>query len=671
MDGQLSLFEPDILPAVNGKKDRVPLKCNRVLFQESVYMDTEGMFSGFDEMRVITFSYDLDFIEKIMGFFSYAEIILGADFLVENDRQMTSLLSNAYGAAESVRAHPVLAGRLKDGDAVFRTPLSSIDHRKVFLLMADDGRTRTVIGSANMSAGAWNGSHMENYCFDDSRAGYDAYMEDFRTAWELSEEIPYSVVACKKTDDIVKGNPILSKVKKTDKAIVLQQKMPPEIVKYVIDHKKIGERYDKLLKGADRKTKGGLCEISPKTVQKMESTQRGLKEAPVREEGYPSIEIDCGAVTMAVNGVPQDLHPKEADIRSDLDTLLGAFRNFDDFIDTANLKENHFKLLTLLLASPFIAGLRCHAYVHGADCTSLPLYTLISGKANGGKSFTIQLALKMMTGITLEGTNKKDCNKEKLQMAQMAVKGTPFFVDELDGHFLAVIRDMIKNPDSCERNGRSLQPMSVFASNDVTDPEEALRKRMVFIRISGELPSNIDKSAYATKKAVILQDMGTAFYREYVRRMCGKISAFMDMLSLPAKERGQWYPDLPEASSSVIISIMDDLGYDVPPYIRPLHWDRDYFGSTAISRDSIRAIADEYSINSKAFTVSAGRISIRFGNDKDGKRKLESWKNTLPADMGAVLSSTKETVTLTLDRLALEEASGIHFGKGILKRFRL
>ena len=39
--------------------------------------DCEEVFAGFDEIRVVTYSYGLKFVEQIIKKFSYAEVIVG------------------------------------------------------------------------------------------------------------------------------------------------------------------------------------------------------------------------------------------------------------------------------------------------------------------------------------------------------------------------------------------------------------------------------------------------------------------------------------------------------------------------------------------------------------------------------------------------------------------
>ena len=68
------------------------------------------------------------------------------------------------------------------GDLNLRTSNYILDHRKIYLLKSDDGRTRVIKASANMSGRAWNGEHIEHYEYDDTPFCYEEYEKDFETA---------------------------------------------------------------------------------------------------------------------------------------------------------------------------------------------------------------------------------------------------------------------------------------------------------------------------------------------------------------------------------------------------------------------------------------------------------------------------------------------------------
>lgn len=686
MEGQLNLFDKFIETECDISKEDVKerkeelkyeVKCYKTELKSVENKTVENLFSGFDSIKVITFSYDLKFINSIMKNFKYGEIILGADFMVEKDGKLNNflaeVLANTYEAGLYMTKYEKLVKMIRDGSLLLRSPKAIMDHRKIYLLKADDGRTRVIKGSANLTGAAWNGDHMEFYEYDDTLFCYEKYLEDFENTWNNSEDIPFSVVSSKKAGDKIEGNAILKSVKEKGKAIILKEpettpEYDVEITKYVLDHKTIREEYKELLGGTNIKSKNGVCEIKPKTIEKMVNNKLKIDQKTKVtihkiEEQYPSLTFNYDTKEAFLNGEKRDLNPSKEAVKKDIDELLAIFNNFNEFVDeNKQLKHTHFKLLNVLFAAPHIAKLRCAAALQGIGTTSLPLFLLeTSGRANCGKTFTTKVALKMMTGKELTPENKEDCSKDNLRNVQVGVKGTPFFIDELDNAFLARIKDLIKNPEKCEERLLEEQPLLVFASNDVIEPDETLRKRMVFLKFDGALPSTIDQNSYKSRGNKIIERIGTAFYEEYTKRMLEEMSRLLDYMIYKKSEiKDTWYPDIMRISSKIILSILKDYGYKIPSYMRELTWNGDYFGANYIAKDAIKEIKKEYNLNKEAFIVKKEFVQIVFSSDKESIKKLESWKNTLPSEMMASLNKNRDSATLTIKREELEN-KGLKF----------
>lgn len=190
MDGQMNLFANDAFSVIEGSstKDEELLKCFKSELQSVEYLTLKDLFSGFNMIKAITFSYDIGFINELMEHFDYGEVILGGNFLVQKDGKLNDLLAevltNAYEAGKAIQKYDKLANMLTEGDIEFKTPSFVLDHRKIYLLKSDDGRTRVIKASANLSKKAWNNDHIEHYEYDDSEECYEAYVKDFENSLE-------------------------------------------------------------------------------------------------------------------------------------------------------------------------------------------------------------------------------------------------------------------------------------------------------------------------------------------------------------------------------------------------------------------------------------------------------------------------------------------------------
>lgn len=651
------------------------LRCFRTELKSIDNMTLDDLFSGFNTIKAITFSYDITFINEIMENFDYGEVILGGNFLIQKDTKLQDLLAeictNAYEAGRTIKNHAKLAKMLSDGDIEFRTPSFTLDHRKIYMLKSDDGRTRVIKGSANMSKKAWNNDHIEYYEYDDSEKCYNTYVEDFETAWDMSRAITMDVISSKRSDDLVSGNAILKDVKETGKTIVLQQ---PEAdisidnIKYAIDHDVIKEEYKAVLNGINPKAKNGLFEIVPKMIEKIEHNQKKLIQKKIKvnniTEKYPSLSMDLYNGQAFLNDTEMNLNPSTDEVKHDIDEIINIFNNFNQFVasDTKKLKKVHYKLMNAIFCSPFNAKFRCTAKVKGIPTSSLPMFALISSEtSNSGKSFMVKAALKMMTGKEIDAVKSCDYSKDNIRTTRVGVKGVPFFIDEIDNAYISRIKDIIKNPEICEDNQIEDMPMILFASNDVLKPEEPIRKRMVFFTIDGALPSTIDKTAYESKGKAIIKKLGTGFYREYLRRMIDETKNEMDYIIHSKDIPDEYYPDLMLISSKVIISIFKDYGYALPAYMTELTWEDDY-SSDSNADDVIFEIGEFCRNNKKTCSLSKNEVSIELGTDKNSQKKIESWKNILPAEMKASMQSTRDCIRLVINRQELESRLGYKLG---------
>lgn len=651
------------------------LRCFRTELKSIDNMTLDDLFSGFNTIKAITFSYDITFINEIMENFDYGEVILGGNFLIQKDTKLQDLLAeictNAYEAGRTIKNHAKLAKMLSDGDIEFRTPSFTLDHRKIYMLKSDDGRTRVIKGSANMSKKAWNNDHIEYYEYDDSEKCYNTYVEDFETAWDMSRAITMDVISSKRSDDLVSGNAILKDVKETGKTIVLQQ---PEAdisidnIKYAIDHDAIKEEYKAVLNGINPKAKNGLFEIVPKMIEKIEHNQKKLIQKKIKvnniTEKYPSLSMDLYNRQAFLNDTEMNLNPSADEVKHDIDEIINIFNNFNQFVasDTKKLKKVHYKLMNAIFCSPFNAKFRCTAKVKGIPTSSLPMFALISSEtSNSGKSFMVKAALKMMTGKEIDAVKSCDYSKDNIRTTRVGVKGVPFFIDEIDNAYISRIKDIIKNPEICEDNQIEDMPMILFASNDVLKPEEPIRKRMVFFTIDGALPSTIDKTAYESKGKAIIKKLGTGFYREYLRRMIDETKNEMDYIIHSKDIPDEYYPDLMLISSKVIISIFKDYGYALPTYMTELTWEDDY-SSDSNADDVIFEIGEFCRNNKKTCSLSKNEVSIELGTDKNSQKKIESWKNILPAEMKASMQSTRDCIRLVINRQELESRLGYKLG---------
>lgn len=670
-------------------KEEDKMRCYKNALVNVEYMTMSELFGGFEEIRAITFSYDIPMIGWLMEHFQYGEILLGADFLVRKDAKTATwaaeILSGIEDSARRVGKYDFLVQKMINGDLVVHSSTNILDHRKLYLLKSDNGRTRVITASANMTKRAWSLTQMETVSFYDDPRAYEFYAKEFDSAWNTSVNIPYEVASSKEADDPTKVNAAIKQVKETGKAVILQvpDESPEAILtdyQYVVDMDEAKKRYQTLLKDTGiRKTKEGFINIVPKTVEKIKINAKKAKRKKVEirqeVENYPKITFDYDTPSMLLSGKEVDLQPSSENVKNDIQGLLSLFKKYNSFVgtDPKKQKDIYYKLLNVMFASPFFARLRCEAKFIERGTTSLPLYLLISSiHASTGKTFFVKAILKMMTGKkNLSVFSTKECLPSVASGLQIEGSGVPIFIDEINNRYLSHMETTIKASEQiCEMRQQDDVPMLIFASNDVTNPDMKLRKRMIFLNPEGTIPSDADQTGWLSAGNSLISRLGSALYREYIRRMIPKVWNLIDEMQTKSNLPETWYPDIMPLSSETLLEIMEEYGYGSPDYFRRLTWRDDFAENAAyIAADAFREIEEMYQVNKKAFIVSKDTVTVEVGTDTENKRRIQSWANIMPTEVikNAPMSSSSG-MTIIFNRAELEKRSGITFHKKLFGR---
>ena len=658
-------------------KDKYRLKCFKSELKDVEFLTEEELFSGFDSIRIITFSYSLSFLDRIVTRFKYAEVIIGAQFIVMKHGRMQDLLvdglANSKYLQNNLYRYPGLVSMMKEGNLVLRVPEIAIDHRKMYLLKADSGRTRVIYSSANASNPGWSGDQKEHIDYDDTIMGYEKAQEEFETSWELSKNLPLEALSMSKSgsekEELVESNVIIKGAKEIGKLTLLEgsgdTREVMERAEYVVEFENYGKNYKAIMADEFTKPKNGVYELLPKSIEKLKINNKKLLERRKMEfrtvkKSYPSMKIDFDSKAVYMDDNPIDLNPEAADVIKDLEQLVTVFNNYNGFLDhNGQLQFTHYKLINAMFLSPFIAHIRCVANARNIGTSALPLFLLLySEGSNCGKTFMARLILKMMTGKNLNPILKVNCKKEKF-VNLMDFYGTPIFVDEIDNKWFANVRDVIKNAERCEQELREYQPMIAMASNDVVDPDLPIRKRLVYLKYDAALPSKTDASAQESSGKAIINRMGNAFYREYLRRMILKVNDIVDYIYDAKDIPDGWYPDVFKISSEVILSIFEDFSIEKVPCFRELTWNKDF--ALSAGSEAVEEIRRLYDTSRKNFIIKDDIIIIELGSDTTSKRRLEAIANTLPSEVNAKLTPGRDSCTLRMDRKPLEALLGFKF----------
>ena len=500
-DSEGQTDKPFKLVANKTTKAKVSISTQALNVVKAVYADTvetnwEELFDGFDRLYAITFSSGIEFVNKVINKFSYAEVVFGCEKIIANDIAaiMSVQIDSVQRLAKSKSAGN-LANRLDDGSLQLYVSRDTKSHEKIFILeSADHKRVRVITGSANMSASAFCGIQRENIvCFDDE-AAFSHYKVLFETFKETcSDNVSYkAVVNTMNQEDYLKENikevPVFQSIEK-QKLVFLEQAQPEDEVEYeiVADVKKMQELVKPIMPKMPVQANRIVVAAEPMHVLGKRYTEvRRVAAEAVKQ--LPKLHIDYDAGTMTFNDENIDLNPNLSEVAKNIKSIQKFFSGMDYFYgDVEQAKKDYFKYMTWYLATPFMAYLRYFASRNNYDTKLFPMYGVIYGDSNGGKTTFIKFLVKLMCGETVKMNTTEDFTATRIDGLKRVCEGLPLNIDDLaKTQFQNHSERVIKNDEWGISDRLVNYPAVSITSNKITSLTKDLSKRAIICRIGAK-----------------------------------------------------------------------------------------------------------------------------------------------------------------------------------------
>ena len=668
-DGQTD--KPFKLVANKTTKAKASISTQALSVVKAVYADTvetnwEELFDGFDRLYAITFSSGIEFVNKVINKFSYAEVVFGCEKIIANDIAaiMSVQIDSVQRLAKSKSAGN-LANRLDDGSLQLYVSRDTKSHEKIFILeSADHKRVRVITGSANMSASAFCGIQRENIvCFDDE-AAFSHYKVLFETFKETcSDNVSYkAVVSTMNQEDYLKENikevPVFQSIEK-QKLVFLEQAQPEDEVEYeiVADVKKMQELVKPIMPKMAVQANRIVVAAEPMRVFTKRYTEvRRVAAEAVKQ--LPKLHIDYDAGTMTFNDENIDLNPNLSEVAKNIKSIQTFFSGMDYFYgDVEQAKKDYFKYMTWYLATPFMAYLRYFASRNNYDTKLFPMYGVIYGDSNGGKTTFIKFLVKLMCGETVKMNTTEDFTATRIDGLKRVCEGLPLNIDDLaKTQFQNHSERVIKNDEWGISDRLVNYPAVSITSNKITSLTKDLSKRAIICRIGAKIDN--ERGAKNSKRVnESMSELTTAFYGEYVRRMLVCIDEMTTEMRENANGK-EYFPDIFHASSSVIADIFEACGIDLPDYVRILYYN-DYMGDESIGRAAIEKIELAWQADPSKFRVDKKQNRLIYSYPPDGPwYELKYIADELPNSLEAEISGGNQ---LIMNYEQAQELFGIKF----------
>ena len=655
---QMSLFDlaPEQMEAAQDGK----LKIVKAQFVEVVDEDWSELFEGFDELYGITFSSGIQFMEKVLDKFEYAELIFGCEDILSGD--IAAIISMQMKTVELLVKSKIanrLAERIQNETLDIRVSRDTMSHEKIFILKANDGRTRVITGSANLSASAFLNRQREDIvCFDDE-AAFEYYKNRFDTFRDkCADEVSDKVIGAVLDDsDYVRENieevPIIRTIEKNN-MVILEPSEPSEEIEIVADIQGLEAEIKPLL--PKQKEENGKIFITGESTRGFKRKYKEQVQRNVtKKKMVPKLHVDYDLKKLLFNGKEFNLNPDAGAIKNDIDALISYIDSLSDFYgDTEAAKQNYFKFLNWFFCSPFMPYLRYIGNKYNYNTTAFPVFGILYGDSNGGKTTFTKLLSKMLCGQKIPVNSNADFTATNISDLKCACEGLPIIIDDIsknqyDSHYEKVFKD-----DNWGIREHFINyPSIVISTNKLAALKADISKRVVTCRIDIQIEK--EAGAYNAKKInESLRQISNAFYCEYVRRMFVIID---DMVATMTEDDENYFPDIFLESSKVISEIIEEYGDSKPDYVSELKY-ADYFGDLAIGRSAIEKIKTAWNTEPKQFKIDEKKNQLTYSYPDGGRYyELQYIHQELPPVLEAKLVS--KSIVMKLD--AARGVFGVNF----------
>lgn len=312
---------------------------------------------------------------------------------------------------------------------------------------------------------------------------------------------------------------------------------------------------------------------------------------------------------------------------------------------------------TLHLSTPFMAYLRYFASRNNYDTKLFPMYGVIYGDSNGGKTTFIKFLVKLMCGETVKMNTTEDFTATRIDGLKRVCEGLPLNIDDLaKTQFQNHSERVIKNDEWGISDRLVNYPAVSITSNKITSLTKDLSKRAIICRIGAKIDN--ERGAKNSKRVnESMSELTTAFYGEYVRRMLVCIDEMTTEMRENANGK-EYFPDIFHASSSVIADIFEACGIDLPDYVRILYYN-DYMGDESIGRAAIEKIELAWQADPSKFRVDKKQNRLIYSYPPDGPwYELKYIADELPNSLEAEISGGNQ---LIMNYEQAQELFGIKF----------
>lgn len=657
-NNQVSLFnEEEIVKSANN------LSIVKAKFISKEQYMSKQLFEGYNKIRAITYSSGISFMTNILSDFDESEVIFGLENIVDNNVEAAmSVQAVCIKQLTKNKSAEKLSNLIEEGKVNIYVSRDTKSHEKIYILSSEN-KTRVIVGSSNFSYSAFNGIQRENIIiFDDDEEAFNYYNQLFDDFVDkCSNNVSHSLFKNMVNDyDYLDNNinelPIMKDLEK-GKIIYLESSDNYDEAEIVQSVKGFEDQLKPLLPKFKPDNNRILLtdSIEIKTFKKRykeESEKRVLKLRKLSK-----LHLDYETSKLSFNDKELNLNPTKEEIINDILCINQFMDGLNAFSgEVEQTKKEFYKYLNWFFSSIFNPYLRYNASLTNYEVLLFPVYGIMYGDSNGGKSRFTELLTKLMCGKEVSPASSDDFSYNKIVDMKRGIEGLPINIDDLAKTQYTSNGEKVIKDDTWGLDKDFLNyPAVSISTNKIPSLTHDITKRTVTSHINSEI-SKTDGARLGKKVKELIKHADCHFYCEYIRRMLPKV---FEMVELMKSDDSEYFPDIFKLSSEVLYEIFDENLETLPEYISVLNHS-DYFGDDAIGYNAKRKILKAWDIEPELFRINKKRDELIYTYPDNGNTyELKQINQELPPKLES--KTTGKAITMKYSEAV--KYFGINFKK--------
>ena len=520
---------------------------------ESVADFGANYFAGFDTFRGLTYTSSMPMIAALLRDHDFRDFecifghggilsretadVLAFQSVVRSDLERQIL--RLKGVTDERRQ--MLYDRIADGSVRFRVVKDAIAHAKIYLLSggppevdteasgdsAADARRRVIAGSANLSERAFSGRQAETLIvFDQDDLAWQHYLGQYEAVRDAStSRVPVSPDPAPVEQVHIERTPALVEAEENPEGATLYlpaqglEEAEASYPSVVARMEAIKPAIRRGMAGASRPDRRGNLRLTPRIVREIVRVVRS-RDAQAGPPTYLGRTGD--AFTLSDAPYPLDADPDA--VRGDVAAWLAFFDNYEHgFVgDVPRLQRDYFTFMCWFYFAPLMCDLRNAALRSNAFSFDQPLFAVLYGSSNCGKTSLVEALMASMFGHP-RIVDTQDFTPGRLRGLQQSYKRFPVVFDDVTRDRFNRYADEIVKDETIPFAEYPCFALSMNA--DARSFKSEIVKRCLMIYTRTALPGDNTAARRQLQRSVaaIRERMGTSLYREYLRRMLAEL----------------------------------------------------------------------------------------------------------------------------------------------------